>query len=145
MKSYSAKPADIQRAWYLIDATDKTLGRLSSQIARLLMGKHKPIFTPSMDTGDYVVIINAEKVRVTGRKAQQKTYYRHSGYPGGLKSITLGKMMKEFPTRALEHSIKGMLPHTRLGAQMKKRLRVFAGGEHPHASQITSDTTKEAK
>ncbi|MCJ7605128.1 MAG: 50S ribosomal protein L13 [Dehalococcoidales bacterium] len=145
MKSYTAKPADIQRAWHLFDATDKTLGRFSTQIARLLMGKHKPIFTPSMDTGDYVVIINAEKVRVTGRKAQQKMYYRHSGYPGGFKSITLGKMMKEFPTRALEHSINGMIPHTRLGSGMKKRLRIFAGPEHPHASQITSDTTKGAK
>jgi large subunit ribosomal protein L13 len=145
MKSYTAKPADIERAWHLIDATDLTLGRLSSRVARLLMGKHKPIFTPSMDTGDYVVIINAEKVRVTGRKAQQKVYVRHSGYPGGLKSITLGKMMKEFPTRALENSVNGMLPHTRLGNAMKKRLRVFAGAEHPHGSQITVDSTKEVK
>ena len=145
MKSYTAKPADIVRAWHLIDATDLTLGRLSSRIARLLMGKHKPIFTPSMDTGDYVVVINAEKVRVTGRKTQQKVYIRHSGYPGGLKSTTLGKMMKEFPTRALEKSVGGMLPHTRLGNGMKKRLRVFAGAEHPHGSQITIDSTKEVK
>ncbi len=145
MKSYTAKPADIERAWHLIDATDLTLGRLSSRIARMLMGKHKPIYTPHMDTGDYVVVINAEKVRVTGRKAQQKVYYRHSGYPGGLKSTTLGKMMKEFPTRAVEKSVGGMLPHTRLGSAMKKRLRVFAGAEHPHGSQITVDSTKEVK
>ena len=145
MKSYTAKPADIERAWHLIDATDLTLGRLSSRIARLLMGKHKPMYTPHMDTGDYVVIINADKVRVTGRKALQKVYHRHSGYPGGLKTITLGKMMKEFPTRAIEHSVNGMLPHTRLGAAMKKRLRVFAGPEHPHGSQITVDSTKEVK
>jgi len=145
MKSYTAKPADIERAWHLIDATDQTLGRLSSRVARLLMGKHKPIFTPHMDTGDYVVIINAEKVRVTGRKALQKVYHRHSGYPGGLKTITLGKMMQEFPTRAIEYSVNGMLPHTRLGAGMKKRLRVFDGGEHPHGTQITVDSTKEVK
>jgi large subunit ribosomal protein L13 len=145
MKSYSAKPADIERAWHLIDATDLTLGRLSSRVARLLMGKHKPMFTPHIDTGDYVVIINAEKVRVTGRKALQKVYHRHSGYPGGLKTITLGKMMEEFPTRAIEYSVNGMLPHTRLGAGMKKRLRVFAGAEHPHGSQITVDSTKEVK
>jgi large subunit ribosomal protein L13 len=145
MKSYTAKPADIERAWHLIDATDLTLGRLSSRVARLLMGKHKPMYTPHMDTGDYVVIINADKVRVTGRKAQQKVYYRHSGYPGGLKTTTLGKMMKEFPTRALEKSVNGMLPHTRLGSAMKKRLRVFAGAEHPHGSQITVDSTKEVK
>ena len=145
MKSYTAKPADIERAWHLIDATDLTLGRLSSRVARLLMGKHKPMYTPHMDTGDYVVIINADKVRVTGRKAQQKVYYRHSGYPGGLKSTTLGKMMQEFPTRALENAVHGMLPHTRLGNGMKKRLRVFAGAEHPHGSQITVDSTKEVK
>ena len=145
MKSYTAKPADIERTWHLIDATDQTLGRLSSRVARLLMGKHKPIFTPHMDTGDYVVIINAEKVRVTGRKALQKVYHRHSGYPGGLKTITLGKMMQEFPTRAIEYSVNGMLPHTRLGAGMKKRLRVFAGAEHPHGAQITVDSTKEVK
>ena len=145
MITYTAKPADIERAWHLIDATDLTLGRLSSRVARLLMGKHKPMYTPHMDTGDYVVIINADKVRVTGRKAQQKVYYRHSGYPGGLKSTTLGKMMQEFPTRALEKSVGGMLPHTRLGSGMKKRLRVFAGAEHPHGAQITVDSTREVK
>ena len=136
MKSYSAKPADIKRAWHLIDATDQTLGRLSTQIAKLLMGKHKPMYTPSMDTGDFVVVINAEKIRVTGKKLQQKIYYRHSNYPGGLKSIFLGRMMKDYPTRAIEYAVKGMLPHTRLGAEMLKKLRVYAGDKHPHTSQF---------
>lgn len=145
MKTYIARPADIKRDWHVIDAADKTLGRLSIQIARLLMGKHRPIYTPSQDTGDFVVVINADKVRVTGKKAQQKMYYRHSGYPGGFKSITLEKMMQEHPTRAMEHAVNGMLPHTRLGARMRKRLRVYAGAEHPHMSQIKTDTKKEAK
>lgn len=145
MKTYTAKPADIERDWHVIDAADKTLGRLSSQIARLLMGKHKPVYTPHQDTGDFVVVINAGKVRVTGQKAQQKTYYRHSGYPGGLKGITLEKMMQEQPTRAVEHAVNGMLPHTRLGAQIRKRLRVYASEAHPHMSQVKSNTKKEAK
>ncbi|MCK4273875.1 MAG: 50S ribosomal protein L13 [Dehalococcoidales bacterium] len=145
MKTYTAKPADIKRDWHVIDAADKTLGRLSINIARLLMGKHRPIYTPSQDTGDFVVVINAGKVRVTGKKAQQKMYYRHSGYPGGFKSISLEKMMQEHPTRAMEHAVNGMLPHTRLGARMRKRLRVYAGAEHPHISQIKTDTKQEAK
>jgi large subunit ribosomal protein L13 len=145
MKSYTAKPADVERDWHVIDADGKTLGRLSIQIAKLLMGKHKPIFTPSQDTGDFVVVINAGKVRVTGKKAQQKMYYRHSGYPGGFKSISLEKMMQEHPTRAIEHSVNGMLPHTRLGARMKRRLRVYAGAEHPHVPQNKTDIKKEAK
>jgi large subunit ribosomal protein L13 len=145
MKTYTARPTDIERDWHVIDAADKTLGRLSIQIARLLMGKHRPIYTPSQDTGDFVVVINAEKVRATGKKAQQKMYYRHSGYPGGLKSITLEKMMQEQPTRAIEHAVNGMLPHTRLGARMKRRLRVYAGAEHPHMSQVKTDTKKDAK
>ncbi|MFH1646658.1 MAG: 50S ribosomal protein L13 [Chloroflexota bacterium] len=144
MKTYSARPADIERAWHLIDAADQTLGRLSTRIARLLMGKHKPMFTPSQDTGDFVVVINAEKVRVTGNKGRQKLYYRHSGYPGGFKSVTLEKMMQNYPTRAIEHAVNGMLPHTRLGAQMKKKLRVYAGAAHPHESQFQTGK-KEAK
>ncbi len=144
MKTYTAKPADVKREWHVIDAADKTMGRLSTQVARLLMGKHRPTYTPSQDTGDFVVIINADKVRVTGKKAQQKMYYRHSGYPGGFKSISLEKMMQQHPTRALEHAVKGMLPHTRLGARMIKRLRVYAGAEHPHASQIENAVNKEA-
>jgi large subunit ribosomal protein L13 len=142
MKTYSARPADIERQWHLIDAADQTLGRLSTRVARLLMGKHKPAFTPSLDTGDFVVVINADKVRVTGNKARQKLYYRHSNYPGGLKSVTLEKMMQEHPTRALEHAVNGMLPHTRLGARIKKRLRVYAGEAQPH---VQAKTIKQAK
>ncbi len=144
MKTYIARPADVKRDWHVIDAADKTMGRLSTQVARLLMGKHRPIYTPSQDVGDFVVIINADKVRFTGKKAQQKMYYRHSGYPGGFKSISLEKMMQQNPTRALENAIKGMLPHTRLGNRMRKRLRVYAGAEHPHASQIENAANKEA-
>ncbi len=144
MKTYSARPADIERQWHVVDASDQTLGRLSSQIARWLMGKHKPMFTPNQDTGDFVVVINADKVRVSGRKSKQKLYYRHSGYPGGLKSVTLEKVMQNNPTRIIEHAVKGMLPHTRLGAQMKKRLKVYAGDKHPHLAQTKTDSEKEA-
>jgi large subunit ribosomal protein L13 len=144
MKTYTARPADVKREWHVIDAADKTLGRLATQIARLLMGKHRPTYTPSQDTGDFVVVINADKVRVTGKKPRQKWYYRHSGYPGGLKSIWLEKLMEQHPTRALENAIKGMLPHTRLGNRMRKRLRVYAGAEHPHAAQIENAANKEA-
>ena len=145
MKTYSAKPADIKREWHMIDAADKTLGRLSTQIARLLMGKHKPMFTPSQDTGDFVVVINADKVHVTGNKARQKLYYRHSGYPGGFKSVSLEKTMQQDPTRVIDHAVKGMLPHTRLGAQMRKRLKIYTGEAHPHQAQINTSTEKEAK
>ena len=133
MKTLSARPADIKRKRHVIDASDKTLGRLSTQIARLLMGKHKPIYTPSQDTGDFVVVFNAEKIQVTGKKLEQKVYYRHSNYPGGLKSITLGKMMQKFPTRAIEYSVKGMLPHTKLGDKMMTKLRVYKGSNYPDA------------
>ena len=145
MKTYIARPADIEREWHIIDAADKTLGRISSQIARLLMGKHKPIYTPSQDTGGYVVVINASKVRITGNKAKQKLYHRHSGYPGGLKSVTLEKMMQTDPTNVITHAVNGMLPHTRLGAVMRKRLRVFYGEEHPHAAQLKVNTEKAEK
>jgi large subunit ribosomal protein L13 len=145
MKTYTARPADIKRGYHVIDAADKTLGRLSIQIARLLMGKHKPMYTPSQDTGDFVVVINAAKVRVTGRKTEQKVYYRHSNYPGGLKSITLGKMMQQFPTRAVEHSVRGMLPRTRLGARMYKKLRVYAGADYPNAPKVKTEKPKKAK
>jgi large subunit ribosomal protein L13 len=145
MKTYSARPVDIKRKWHLVDASDQTLGRLSSQIARLLMGKHKPMFTPSMDTGDFVVVINAAKVRVTGNKAQQKLYYRHSNYPGGFKSVTLEKMMQENPKRVIEHAVNGMIPHTRLGARMKTRLRVFTGEAQPYMTPAKADSKKEAK
>ncbi|MDP7286053.1 MAG: 50S ribosomal protein L13, partial [Dehalococcoidales bacterium] len=116
LKTYSTKASEIEREWHIFDATDQVLGRLSTRIAALLMGKHKPTFARHLDTGDYVVVINAEKVRVTGNKAKQKLYYRHSGYPGGLKSISLEKMMETHPTRVIEYAVKGMIPHNRLGA-----------------------------
>ena len=137
-KTYSTKASEIVREWHLIDASDKILGRLSTQIANLLMGKHKPIFSRHLDTGDYVVVINAEKVSVTGKKAKQKLYYRHSGYPGGLKSISLEKMMENHPARVIEHAVKGMLPHNRLGAEMLKKLRVYVGDAHPHQAQLNA-------
>ena len=136
MKTYSTKISDIERQWHVIDASDKILGRLATQIAGLLMGKHKPIFSRNLDTGDFVVVINADKVRVTGNKIKQKLYYRHSGYPGGLKAISLEKMMQTYPTRVIEHAVKGMIPHTRLGASLMKKLRVYVGETHPHQGQI---------
>ena len=142
MKTYSTKPADIEREWHVIDASDKILGRLATQIAGLLMGKHKPIFSRHLDTGDFVVVINADKVRFTGNKAKQKLYYKHSGYPGGLKSISLEKMMQTHPTRVIEYAVKGMLPHTRLGASMRKKLRVYAGDTHPHQAQVKTNSAR---
>jgi large subunit ribosomal protein L13 len=127
MKTYVNTMSKIKREHHVIDATDQTLGRLSVQIAKILMGKNKPIYEPNHDTGDFVTVINAAKVKITGNKTEQKVYYRHSNYPGGMKSITLGKMMEQFPTRAIEYAVEGMLPHTRLGAQMNKKLRVYAG------------------
>jgi large subunit ribosomal protein L13 len=131
MKTYSAKASEIRRKRHVIDAKDRVLGRLATEIARLLMGKHKPMFSRNLDVGDYVVVINAEKVRVTGNKAEQKTYYRHSGYPAGLKSITYEKLMQTKPTRVVEQAVKGMLPHTKLGASMMKKLKVYVGEPAP--------------
>lgn len=145
MKTYSAKPADIKRQWHVVDASGQTLGKLATQVARLLMGKHKPIFSPNLDTGDFVIVINAEKVRVTGNKLKQKLYYRHSGYPGGLKTITLEKMMQTNPVRVIEHAVKGMLPHTRLGARMRKKLRVYVGESHPHLAQVKATSSPTPK
>ena len=145
MRTYSVKAADIERQWHVIDASDKVLGRLATQIASLLMGKHKPTFCRHLDTGDFVVVINAEKVRVTGNKVKQKLYYRHSGYPGGLKSISLEKMMQTHPTRVMEHAVKGMLPHTRLGAKMIKKLRIHIGEVHPYQGQIKVTTPKSSE
>ncbi|MBA7706630.1 50S ribosomal protein L13 [subsurface metagenome] len=142
MKTYSVKVSEIKRDWHVIDATDQVLGRLATQVARLLMGKHKPIFSRNLDVGDYVVIINADKVRVTGDKAKQKVYYRHSGYPGGLKSITYDKLMQTNPTRVIEHAVKGMLPHTRLGASIMKKLKVYVGDTHPHLAQTKASSTE---
>jgi len=135
VKTYSAKVSEIKREWHVIDASDKILGKLATQAARLLMGKHKPMFSRNLDVGDFVVVINAEKVRVTGNKAKLKVYYRHSGYAGGLKSITLEKLMQTNPTRVIEHAVKGMVPHTRLGADMMKKLKVYVGDKHPHPAQ----------
>ena len=135
MKTFSAKPETVKRDWYVIDAADKTLGRLAAFIAHRLRGKHKPEYTPHVDTGDYIVVINAEKIKVTGRKLKNKTYYRHTGYPGGLKSITLEKLLASHPTRVLEKAIKGMLPKNPLGRDMYRKLKVYAGTEHPHSAQ----------
>ncbi len=142
MKTYSVKAADIKREWHAIDASDKVLGRLATQIASLLMGKHKPLFSRNMDIGDFVVVINADKICVTGNKTEQKIYYRHSGYPGGFKSISLKEMMQTHPTRVIEYAVKGMLPQNRLRAKMMKRLRVYTGDTHPHLAQ-TQDTATE--
>ncbi|MFC1860272.1 50S ribosomal protein L13 [Chloroflexota bacterium] len=144
MKTYSTKASDIKREWCVIDASDKILGKLATQAAGLLMGKHKPMFSRNLDTGDFVVIINADKVRVSGNKAKQKLYYRHSGYPGGFKSISLEKMMQTNPTRVIEYAVKGMLPHNRLGVSMLKKLKVYVGDSHPHQAQ-TKDAAVEAK
>ena len=135
MKTFSAKPQSVQRDWYVVDATDKTLGRLATEIARRLRGKHKPEFTPHVDTGDYIVVVNAEKVQVTGNKAKAKTYYRHTGYPGGLRSMTFEKMIAHAPERVIESAVKGMLPKGPLGRAMYTKLKVYAGAEHPHSAQ----------
>ena len=135
MKTFSAKPAEVTRQWFIIDAADKTLGRLSTEIARRLRGKHKPEYTPHVDTGDYIVVVNAEKVRVTGNKLNDKMYYRHTGYIGNLKSTNLKDMLETHPERAIETAVKGMLPKNPLGRAMFKKLKVYAGSEHKHHSQ----------
>jgi len=135
MKTFTAKEAEVKRDWYIIDATDKVLGRLATEVARRLRGKHKPEFTPHIDTGDYIIIINADKIRATGNKMQDKIYYRHSGYPGGIKSTNLEKLLKRFPERPLEFAIKGMLPKGPLGRDMFRKLKVYAGADHPHVAQ----------
>lgn len=134
-KTYVTKPEDVQREWYVVDATGQTLGRLASQVARFLRGKHKPIYSPAIDVGDCVIVVNADKIHVTGRKLDQKIYYRHSGYPGGLKEVTLRNALNKRPTWVVEHAVRGMLPKNRLGRRMFKRLKVYAGSEHPHSAQ----------
>ena len=133
MKTYSVKADDIKREWHVIDAADEILGKLATRAAILLMGKHKPLYAPNADGGDFVVVINATKIKFTGKKGEQKMYYRHSGYPGGLKTISLEKQMTEKPELVIEHAIKGMLPSNKLNAKMMKRLRVFAGDSHPYS------------
>jgi len=135
MKTYSAKAENVSRDWFVVDATDKTLGRLASEVAHRLRGKHKPEYTPHVDTGDYIVVINAEKVRVTGSKATDKMYHHHTGYPGGLKSISFEKLIDKAPERVIQGAVKGMLPRNPLGRAMFKKLKVYAGSEHPHAAQ----------
>ena len=135
MKTFSAKPHEVERDWYLVDATDRPLGRLASEVASRLRGKHKPIFTPHVDTGDYIVVINAAKVGVTGNKRTQKMYHRHSGYPGGIKSMNLNQMLDKHPTRVIELAVKRMLPKGPLGRQMYRKLRVYSGAEHEHSAQ----------
>lgn len=135
MKTVSAREQDIQRDWYVVDAQGQTLGRLATRIATLLRGKHKSSFTPHVDCGDYVIVVNADKVHVTGQKMSQKKYYRHSGYPGGLKQVSLRDQLQKFPDRVIEAAVRGMLPKNRLGRRMFKKLKVYAGPTHPHEAQ----------
>ena len=135
MKTYVTKPAEVERKWFVVDAEGQNLGRLATDIAQVLRGKHKPTFSPSVDCGDFVVVINAEKIAVTGNRLDQKMYYRHSGYPGGIRSLTLREVLDKHPERALHTAVKGMLPKNRLGRKMIKKLKVYAGPEHPHEAQ----------
>ena len=135
MRTYTPKPGDVERQWYVIDASDVVLGRLASQVATLLRGKHKPVFAPHVDTGDFVVVVNAEKVALTGAKADQKLDYRHSGYPGGLRATSYAQLLEKNPRRAVEKAVRGMLPHNRLSRQQITKLKVYAGPEHPHSAQ----------
>ena len=135
MKTISAREQDIQRDWYVVDAQGETLGRLATRVATILRGKHKPNFTPHVDCGDYVIIVNAKKIHVTGQKMVQKKYYRHSGYPGGLREVVLRDQLQKFPERVLENAVRGMLPKNKLGRQMFRKLKVYAGPDHPHQAQ----------
>lgn len=135
MKTYTAKAAEIQRDWYVVDASGKTLGRLATRIAHILRGKHKPLYTPHLDCGDYVIVVNADKIRVTGRKLDQKFYYRHSMYPGGFKQVSLRTQLETHPERVIMAAVKGMLPRNRLGRAMLKKLKVYASPTHPHEAQ----------
>ncbi|MEG0072227.1 MAG: 50S ribosomal protein L13 [Raoultibacter sp.] len=143
MKTYYAKPSEVERAWVLIDAEDQVLGRVATKAAHILKGKHKPTYTPHIDTGDFVVIINADKIRLTGNKANAKEYFRHSGFPGGLKSETFEEAMTKHPERVIEHAVKGMLPKNTLGRAMGKKLKVYAGAEHPHMAQQPQEIKME--
>ena len=135
MKTFSAKSAEVKRDWYIVDATGKVLGRVAAEVARRLRGKHKPEFTPHVDTGDYIVVVNADKLRVTGNKTKDKLYHRHSGYPGGIYSTSFEKLQQKHPERVLQLAVKGMLPKGPLGYAMIKKMKVYAGGEHPHTAQ----------
>ena len=135
MKTYHQRPAEVQRDWYVVDATDQVLGRLATRIATLLRGKHKPTYTPSIDGGDFVIVVNCEKIKITGKKADQKIYYRHTGYPGGLKATPYKLMLAKHPDRILRNAVKGMLPKNRMGRHLLTKLRIYAGPRHPHAAQ----------
>ncbi|OIQ91888.1 50S ribosomal protein L13 [mine drainage metagenome] len=135
MKTFSAKPHEVERDWFIVDATDKVLGRLATEIARRLRGKHKPEYTPHVDTGDYIVVVNVEKLRVTGNKTEAKMYYRHTGYPGGIYETNFKKLQQRFPSRILEKAVKGMLPKGPLGYAMLKKMKCYAGTAHPHSAQ----------
>ena len=146
MKTYSTKIEDIKRQWHVVDASGQTLGKTAVKVAGLLMGKHKAYFAPNLDTGDYVIVINAAKIKVTGNKMKDKIYYRHSMYPGGLKTKTLEEMLAKHPERVIEHAVKGMLPHNNLGRAMFKKLKVYAEDKHPHQAQIgITESTKGGK
>jgi large subunit ribosomal protein L13 len=145
MKTRAIKASEIESNWLVLDATGQTLGRLANQAAVTLMGKHKPIFSPHLDTGDHVVIVNAERVRVTGKKLEQKIYYRHSNYPGGLRAESLGTLLKRKPAWVMEHAVRGMLPRTKLGDKMMSKLRVYAGPEHPHQGQVNPGSGAEKR
>jgi large subunit ribosomal protein L13 len=142
MKTYTLKAKETEVRWHVLDAEGRPLGRLASEVVTLLRGKYRPTYTPHMDNGDFVVVVNASKVKVTGAKAQQKTYYRHSGYPGGLKEISLERMLAKHPTRVIEHAVKGMLPHSRLGRRLLRHLKVYAGPDHPHEAQVNAGRRK---
>lgn len=135
IKTYTPKPDDIQREWFVVDAKDQTLGRLATQIAQILRGKHKPIFSPHVDVGDFVIVLNCDKIRVTGRKLDEKVYYRHSGYPGGIRGVTLREQLARHPERVVQAAVRGMLPKNRLGRQMIKKMKIYAGDTHPHQAQ----------
>ncbi len=135
MKTYSAKPKDVRREWFVVDATDKILGRLATEVARRLRGKHKPEYTPHIDTGDHIVVVNADKIRVTGNKMEDKVYHRHTGYPGGIRSVVLKDLMAQHPERVIEKAVKGMLPKNKLARHVITKLKIYAGSEHPHSAQ----------
>lgn len=143
MKTYTLKAKETEVRWHVVDAEGRPLGRLASEVATLLRGKYRPTYTPHMDNGDFVVVVNASKVKVTGAKAQQKTYYRHSGYPGGMKETSLERMLERHPTRVIEHAVKGMLPHNRLGRRLMRHLKVYAGPDHPHEAQVNAGRKKK--
>ena len=143
MKTYSLKAKEIDKGWHVVDAADQTLGRLASQVAALLIGKHKPTYSPHLDMGDFVVVVNAEKVRVTGKKLTDKVYYRHSGYMGGLKQTTLGELLARRPARVMEMAVRGMLPRNRLSRKLIRHLKVYAGPEHPHQAQVNASRKRQ--